>query len=132
MGRFPVEGLTEFTEDDLEAMINTPNAIREKVGLEPVDDITPVEMKPGVQMIPAFDANYFEPGIMVTTYLVNEEGELRRGRNALICGYEDGLQTMKLNEPWAPDGCRPYTISIDDYISGRVVIKRMVEEEDHD
>ena len=86
-------------------------------------------MKPGVHMIPAFDANYFEPGIMVTTYLVNDDGELRRKRVALICGYDDGLQTMKLNEPWLSGDCRSYEISIDDYLSGRVAIKRMVEEE---
>jgi hypothetical protein len=87
-------------------------------------------MKPGTHMIPAFDANYFEPDTMVATYLVNEKGELCRKRVALICGYDDGLQTMKLNEPWMSNECRPYEISIDDYLSGRVIIKRMVEEEE--
>lgn len=86
-------------------------------------------MKPGVHMIPAFDANYFEPGTMVTTWLVNEDGESRRGRIALIGGYNDGLQKMQLNEPWMTGECRQYEVSIDDYLSGRVIIKRMVEEE---
>ena len=120
MARFPIEGLTELTEDDLDA------------GLEPIDDPKATEMKPGVHMIPAFDANYFEPGSMVATYLVNYEGEPYRERFALICGYADGLQTMKLNEPWQSNECRPYTISLDDYLSGRVRIIRLVKEEHHD
>ena len=133
MARFPIEGLTELTEDDIKAMTKTAgmtiNAIRAKAGLDPIDDLKATEMKPGVHMIHAFDANYFQPGTMVATYLVNDKGTPYRERLALICGYENGLQIMKLNEPWPSNECRPYTISLDDYSSGRVLIKRLVKEE---
>ena len=128
MAQFPIEGLTELTEDDLEAMTKTAgmtiNAIRAKAGLEPIDDPKATEMKPGVHLIPAFDANYFEPGTMVATYM-----DGYHERIALICGYENGLQIMKLNEPWPSNECRPYEISLDDYLSGRVLITRLVKEE---
>ena len=129
MARFPIEGLTELTEDDLETASMTQNDIRVKAGLEPIDDPNATELKPGVHMIPAFDANYFEPGTMVATYLVNDHGEGYRERFALICDYTDGLQTMKLNEPWQSNECRPYTISLDDYLNGRVLIIRLVKED---
>lgn len=80
---------------------------------------------PGVHMIPAFDANYFQPGTIVATYM-----DGYHERIALICGYENGLQIMKLNEPWPSNECRPYTISLDDYLNGRVTIKRLVKEEE--
>ena len=82
------------------------------------------EIKPGVQQIPAFDANYFQPGTMVVTSM-----DGYHDRIALICGYENGLQTMKLNEPWPSNECRPYEVSLDDYLNGRVLIKRLVKEE---
>lgn len=129
MGRFPIEGLTELTEDDLETAGMTQNDIRANVGLEPIDDPKATEMKPGVSMIPAFDANYFQPGTMVATYLVNNDGKEYRERLSLICGYDDGLQTMSLSEPWQSHECRSYTISLDDYLNGRVTIKRLVKEE---
>jgi len=132
MARFPIEGLTELTEDDLETAGTTPNEIRAKAGLEQIDDPKATEMKPGVSMIPAFDANYFQPGTMVATYLVNDDGKEYRERLSLICGYENGLQTMNLNEPWPSNECRSYTISLDDYLNCRVTIKRLVKEEDHD
>ena len=127
MAQFPIEGLTELTEDDLEAM-------REKARLNPVENSkkygfipSKLDLKPGVHMIPAFDANYFQPGTMVATYM-----DGYHERIALICGYENGLQIMKLNQPWPSNECRPYTISLDDYLNGRVTIKRLVKEDDHD
>lgn len=127
MAQFPVEGLTELTEDDLEAM-------REKARLNPVENSkkygfipSKLDLKHGVHMIPAFDANYFQPGTIVATYM-----DGYHERIALICGYENGLQIMKLNEPWPSNECRPYTISLDDYLNGRVTIKRLVKEDDHD
>ena len=50
MGRFPIEGLTELTEDDLETAGMTQNDIRANVGLEPIDDPKATEMKPGVSI----------------------------------------------------------------------------------
>lgn len=124
MARFPIEGITELTKDDLEAMLN-PVEDSEKYGFVP----SKLELKPGVRMIPAFDTHYFEPGSIVATYLIDDEGELYRERLALICGYEDGLQTMKLNEPWPSNECRQYEVSLDDYLNGRVMIKRLVKED---
>ena len=88
-----------------------------------------IQYPPGIHLITAFDANYFQPGTMVATYLVNNHGEEYGERLSLICDYENGLQTMKLNEPWTSNECRPYTISLDDYLNGRVLIKRLVKEE---
>lgn len=126
--------MSEELKDDRISMEEAGNRIKDlmekfendKYGYVPSE----IQYPPGVHPIPAFDANYFLPGTMVATYLVNDKGATYGERLALICDYEDGLQTMKLNEPWPSNECRPYVISLDDYLSGRVLIKRLVKEDE--
>lgn len=117
MGRFPIEGLAEFTEDDLETAINT---IRETL-----------EMKPGVKMKEAFDTEYFKTGTMVVSRLHDLDNPEREPlvRTAMIMKYENNDSVMWLNEPRYPANGHGYAVEISEYLSGRVTLTRLVEEE---
>lgn len=87
------------------------------------------ERKLGTHAIPAFDANYFEPGTMISATLVSNDGSFGQTIFGLISGYDNGRQTMRLIRPsTVHDTCIRTEITIEDYMSDRVIIKRLVEE----
>ena len=82
----------------------------------------------------AFDTEYFKTGTMVVSRLYdldNPEHE-PRVRTAMIMKYEENDSVMWLNEPRYPANGHGYTVEISEYLSGRVTLTRLVEEDTDD